>query len=242
MSTSTITSFRVTVFGNSFDMQARSPFGIQQEHYGGQDLHCWVRMKTAPETFFWTEIPLLQRSDAFDTVHHLLGNTFVVTFRGKSAESPNTSLDDGLVLDKYTTPKTSSVVTETSTLASLSLPSSFAEGDDASLCPEAPIVNDIEPFTLEDFEDVDDLIHMCFPVPGSSKFETVCVSCKSFELFVEGQFEKGEDIRTASLKSITCKNGEIRDFKLPPFVWARSIVKHSRSPRSQRLHWSARNN
>lgn len=204
------------MIGRSFSVvEAESPSDLYQTLGSDvliNDVRCWVAVKTATDdAIVWMEI-FLNLPQYFEKVCGYLEDEVYIVFKRKPCNSPSSSV--GLV----------KVADEVSSV-----------GD--SLCNAAKVdvsdvMNDEDPFTLENVVMIEDPLLLHFPKKRSIDVETICVSLSSFERFVQSESDAGKNVINLEMKRVMCKGGRERSFVISKHVWLRSILKLPQKTRS----------
>jgi hypothetical protein len=96
----------------------------------------------------------------------------------------------------------------------------------------AELINDKDPFTLEDVHSIEDPIYLRFKKKSLALGdEIVCVSLESFEMFVQAEAGAGKNLINLELNRVMCKDGRERNFVISERVWILSVLE---SPQTMR--------
>lgn len=240
--------------------EAESPVDVYRNWKSDDDpplrnLRCWVQSKAPDSSTVWVEI-VLPIPGFFKRIQSLFfedGDEISVEFRIKGTPSPNSTPNPspekgndseadscstietlqtfevasfstmGLDENTRSTPKGGS--------SGCSIPSGEKEVDSSLL------VNDKDPFTMEDVEEIEDPIYMRFKKArrrngDEEHFDVLCMSLDSFERYLRVEGEKGKNLLDLELKRVMCKDGKERNFAITMQVWTRSILRLSRRMRN----------
>lgn len=197
-------------------------------------VRCWTLMDTPiAGVTVWAEIQLLVPG-FFEKMSDLLPDEVTIVFKKKPCNSPESSPQnspekDGSQLLAVQQSLSESGLVEVNT-------SSSDENSSGALSPRgydaSNIINDVDPFTLEDVETIEDPLLLHFHKRLSVEIETICIGLSGLEHFVQSESDAGKNLINLELKGIRCKNGQQRNFVVSKQVWVRSILKQSKTLRN----------
>jgi hypothetical protein len=220
---------------------ASSPQELYQNLAGAEpvvpmeELRCWALVDNAATAggTVWMEI-LLSLPRFFESVAEFFHHEVTIVFKKKPCHSPESSPQNSPDKDE------SQLLAVQQSLSELGLvevtTSSSSEPPSGALSPrgyDTPnIINEVDPFTLEEIEAIEDPLLLHFHKRLSVKVETLCVGLSGFEQFVQSESAKGKSLINLELKQIRCKSGQLRNFVVTKQVWVRSILKQSKTLRN----------
>jgi hypothetical protein len=180
-----------------------------------EEVRCWVLLKTTMYTSsVWVEV-ILDLPNYFDNMKGYLEDKIMIEFQAKGTPLPNTTSPHPSPSKEIDiNPEETVQVTES--LSTLGLASTTVSTPTAGSGRPSPhgafdiseLVNDKDPFTMEDVAEIKDSLFLCFPKQQFTAGQDVlCVNLNSFEQFVRSEADAGKNLIGLELNWVMCKGG-----------------------------------